>query len=239
MSATRGGDQHLPRPEGWKPGGPAPWAHLPVDRLRPDIDQVRSAMGELGAPRIWGGTPRPGQRSSAVLAAMYPDAEGLATVILTRRSSKLRSHRGQVSFPGGRLDPGETPVQAALREATEEVALDAALVDVVGELDHLATYTSGAEIAPFVGILSERPKLAAQESEVARIIEVSLAELLAPETWREERWGFPGVGMTAMSFFELPGDTVWGATSRMLRQLLSVVVGVDPGDGPAPGSLTP
>ena len=77
-------------------------------------------------------------------------------MVLTRRAAHLRTHTGEVSFPGGRLDPGETPEAGALREAAEEVGLDPAAVEVVGRLTPLATFSSSASITPVVGTLPGR-----------------------------------------------------------------------------------
>jgi 8-oxo-dGTP pyrophosphatase MutT (NUDIX family) len=168
---------------------------------------------------------RLGTRSSAVLAALY-DEGGEARVILTRRAQNLRSHRGEVSFPGGGQDRGETLEQTALREAHEETGLDPAGVEIVGELDHMSTLSSRSSIAPFVAVLPGRPELRPNEAEVETILHVPLSELMLDEVYREERWGVPPLDR-AMHFFELVGDTIWGATARMLYQLLAVVTGTE------------
>jgi 8-oxo-dGTP pyrophosphatase MutT (NUDIX family) len=163
-------------------------------------------------------------RASAVLAPLYDDEHGEAHVVLTRRTWDLRSHQGEVSFPGGRQDPGESITDTALREAHEEIGLDASGVEVIGELDHLATFSSRSYIVPLVGVLPSRPALTPNESEVAAILHVPLAELLDPAIYREERWDFLD-SERPIFFFELVGDTVWGATAAMLRQLLGFVTG--------------
>ena len=112
-------------------------------------------------------------------------------MLLTRRSRHLRSHRGEVSFPGGRIDPGETPAGAALREAFEEVGLDPGAPRVVGELDHLSTVSSRSHIVPVVATLPGRPIVHPASAEVERVLHVPLADLLRPGTYREERWGSP------------------------------------------------
>jgi len=163
---------------------------------------------------------------SAVLIALAEGDEG-PEVVLTRRSAHLRNHRGEISFPGGRVDPGESVVEAALREAQEEVRLDPSLVDVMGELDHLETMVSRSYIVPVVGRLDRRPILDPATEEVDRILFVPLAHLRRADTYREERWGAPPTDRP-IHFFELDDETVWGATARMLVQLLAVVHGVEP-----------
>jgi 8-oxo-dGTP pyrophosphatase MutT (NUDIX family) len=144
-------------------------------------------------------------------------------VILTRRADHLRAHRGEVSFPGGAWEPGDGDLTTtALRETCEEIGLAPGDVEVLGELDHLQTVTSRSYIVPFVGVLAARPVLVPSEAEVAAILHVPLAELLAPDVYHEERWGLPPLEHP-IHFFELDGDIVWGATAAMLRNLLTLV----------------
>jgi 8-oxo-dGTP pyrophosphatase MutT (NUDIX family) len=197
---------------------------------------------------------------SAVLVAMFEES-GEARVILTRRSQNLRFHQGEVSFPGGRCDPGESAAQCALREAREETGLDPGLVTVTGELSPLATFSSESFITPVVGVLGARPPMRPNPSEVDLVFDVELAALVADGVFREERWYFrvpadggppvrgtevleppeptdapepadvPGRkldpdGSFPVWFFELPGDTVWGATARVLMEVLRAVLDV-------------
>jgi 8-oxo-dGTP pyrophosphatase MutT (NUDIX family) len=165
-----------------------------------------------------------GVRASAVLAPLY-EQDGQVHVVLTRRAQHLRSHRGEVSFPGGGHEPEDDDLRTtALREAREEVALDSSSVEIVGELDHLTTVTSRSFIVPYVGALPARPDLTPDPREVERILHVPLDELLLDEVYREERWGLPGFDRP-LFFFELVGDTVWGATAAMLRNLLLLLTG--------------
>ena len=181
------------------------------------------AVRTLGEPNpIPGGAP-PGARPSAVLIALYDEGDG-AVVVLTRRAQHLRTHKGEVSFPGGRQEAGESPQQTALRESHEETGLSPADVDLVGELDPLATFSSGSLIVPFVGLLAQRPTLVAEEAEVEAILHVPLADLLDADAYREELWLFAD-GYHPLHFFEIVGDTVWGATARILHQLLSITTG--------------
>jgi 8-oxo-dGTP pyrophosphatase MutT (NUDIX family) len=164
-------------------------------------------------------------RAAAVLAPLYEDA-GELFVVLTRRTWNLRSHQGEVSFPGGRHDDTDPDLwETALRESREEIALDTSLVERIGELDHLATVTSRSFIVPYVGALPGRPQTTANPGEVSAVLHVSVAELLDPGIFREERWTFPGGWDRPIFFFEIVGDTVWGATGAMLRQLLGIVTG--------------
>ncbi len=128
---------------------------------------------------------------SAVLVALFEEA-GEARTVLTRRSSGLRAHAGEVSFPGGRIDPGESPLEAARREAAEEVGLDPAAVRPAGWLRPLATFSSMSLIVPVVAVLDRRPSLSANEAEVARVFDVALADLVADGAFSEERWTVPG-----------------------------------------------
>jgi 8-oxo-dGTP pyrophosphatase MutT (NUDIX family) len=163
-------------------------------------------------------------RASAVLAALYEEQDELF-VVLTRRTWELRAHSGEVSFPGGRQDDGEDLWQTALREAREEIALDATDIERLGELDHLATITSRSFIVPFVAALPRRPATTPNPTEVSAVLHVPVAELLDPTIFREERWTFPWAEDRPIFFFELVGDTVWGATGAMLRQLLGLATG--------------
>lgn len=133
---------------------------------------------------------------------------------------EMRTHRGEISFPGGRLDPGETPIETALREAQEEVGLDPNQPRIVGELSHLHTIVSQSYIVPIVCVLDERPNLSPQTGEVDRVLWTPLAELSQPGTYRLEVWGqLPR--QYELHFFELDDETVWGATAKMLIDLLT------------------
>ena len=163
-----------------------------------------------------------GVRPSAVLVLLADDDAGNAGVLLTRRSSALRNHPGQISFPGGRIDPGETEVETALREANEEVGLDPSDVVVVGELDHLATVVSRSHIVPVVARAGAQIGLVPTSPEVARVLWVPLAEFGRADTFRAERWSVPWTAEErVLYFFELDDETVWGATAHVLVDLLN------------------
>jgi 8-oxo-dGTP pyrophosphatase MutT (NUDIX family) len=171
-------------------------------------------------------------RESAVLVLITDGSEG-AEILLTRRSQSLTSHRGEISFPGGRVDPGEGFEAAALREAHEEVSLDPSSVQVRGRLDPISTRASGSFIVPVLGTLDRRPILHPAAAEVDRIMWVPLAELTRTDTFREEVWHGDGEPRPIF-FFELEDETIWGATARILHQLLRVALGIE---GPEPPAL--
>ena len=166
-------------------------------------------------------------REAAVLVALYEHA-GEAHVILTKRPETMPSHQGEIAFPGGKRDAVDLSLTAtALREAHEEVGIEPASVDVIAELDTIATVASAFTISPFVGVLTEPPVLRPDPREVVAAFGIPISELLHPDSYREELWDLWGA-YRPMAFFELPGETVWGATARILTRLLSVVAGADP-----------
>lgn len=222
----RGGEQVIPRPLNARPGRPAPWADLSPDQRRLTLADVRASMAAAGLAIPSEREYLPGiDRASAVLAPLYEDDDELF-VILTRRTWTLRSHSGEVSFPGGRQDDADTDLwTTALRETQEEIGVDATGIERIGELDHLSTVTSRSFIVPYVGALPSRPHTQANPAEVSAVLHVRVAELLDPSIFREETWTFPWAEDRPIFFFELVGDTVWGATGAMLRQLLGLVTG--------------
>lgn len=172
----------------------------------------------------------PREVNAGVLGVLFEE-DGETRVVLTRRSTQLRTHQGQVSFPGGRLEEGEDASSAALREACEEVGLDSALVTTVGWLHPLMTMVSSSFILPVLGTVAARPRLVPSPDEVERIFDVSLAELADPAIFHEEHWRIPGRAIAGSEdnsfpvwFFEVSGELIWGATARMLYELLSVVL---------------
>jgi 8-oxo-dGTP pyrophosphatase MutT (NUDIX family) len=230
ISGPRGGPQIIPRPAVWRPvsaerwngpGRPLP-ERISTSDVRRSLEGFRPAS--VDPEPIAGASALDGDpRTSAVLCALF-DEGGQAQVLLTRRSSRLRSHSHQVAFPGGRVDGGESLLDAALREATEEVGLNPDSVEVIGRLSPLRTMVSPAAINPFVGVLPARPALHPNPAEVERAFTVPLVELPRPDVHRQELWDYPDEPERPMHFFELVGDTVWGATARMLCELLDLLL---------------
>jgi 8-oxo-dGTP pyrophosphatase MutT (NUDIX family) len=182
----------------------------------------RSGVEEAGGWDQGDGHGRPLVRA-AVLVPLFEEG-GEARVLLTVRAAELSSHAGQVAFPGGSIDAGESEEAAALREAEEEIGLDPAEVEVVARLERLPTVSSRFVVTPLVGLLAHRPRLRPQAGEVEAVFDVALSELLGEGVQREERWPGPS-GEHTVYFYELGHHTVWGATARILNHLLAVVAG--------------
>jgi 8-oxo-dGTP pyrophosphatase MutT (NUDIX family) len=196
----------------WSEHRDPPWA--PTDTWT--LDGLLARVPSHNAPLL---PPFPDARVSAVLVVLVEGDDG-PEVLLTRRSMHLRNHRGEVCFPGGRLDPGETPVQAAVREAHEEIGLDPDAPAVVGELGHLSTIVSRSYIVPVVSVLDRRPDVEPRTMEVDRVLWTPVRQLTEPGRYHMERWGTPPLDRP-LHFFELDDETVWGATAHMLVDLLT------------------
>lgn len=185
--------------------------------------------------------PHAAKPNAAEPHAAEPNPATELHVILTRRAAHLRAHSLEVSFPGGAKDPSDSSLwHTALREAHEEIALDPGAVEFIGHLPHFQTVGSRSIIQPQVAFLpgGKPAGLRADPGEVAHIIHVPMSELLRDDVFREELWHFPGRGELAISFFELVGDTVWGATAAMLRQILTLGTGAETGEGTGTGAGT-
>ncbi len=154
---------------------------------------------------------------AAVLVPLIERPEGLS-VLLTLRTAHLRRHAGQIAFPGGRADPGETPWQTALREAQEEVGLDPGLVDLAGLSEPFWTRT-GYVITPVVGFVSPMLTIAPNPDEVAEVFEVPFAFLMDAANHQSLEREFPdGVTRTVWAIPH-EGRHIWGITALLLRAL--------------------
>jgi 8-oxo-dGTP pyrophosphatase MutT (NUDIX family) len=153
---------------------------------------------------------------AAVLVPLYEGEEGLR-LIMTQRPYDMRSHPGDVVFPGGMIEPGDAdPVACAVREAAEEVGLPPGnVLEILGGLSPVHTRSVTMKIAPVVARIERPDDLTPQPEEVAAILEPSVADLLDDSAWRTTEWG----GRT-MWFYEFPDAVLWGATAFMVRELL-------------------
>ena len=159
------------------------------------------------------------QVAAAVLVPLYEDGAGELRVVLTKRRADLRRHAGEISFPGGRRDPGDASLsETALREAEEEIGLARADVTLVGALERTSTFVTNYAIHPFVGLLDGTRTWRASELEVDSVLEPSLREVRAGATrTRMERRGI--AFETDAYVFE--DELVWGATARIIEELLA------------------
>jgi len=164
-----------------------------------------------------------------------------SSVLLIRRGVHLRANPGEIAFPGGRIDPGESAVAAALREAEEEVALAPSAVEVLGELPTVLAARRDVPIRPFVAVAGTAPVLKANPDEVDCVLLVPLRDLVAPGRYWEEHWARADDPTRVMHFFDLGEDVIWGATARMLYGLLLRLLSRGSGGrtGAQPGERTP
>jgi len=159
-------------------------------------------------------------RQAAVLLLLYPDANDLR-LPLTVRSDQLPSHRGEVSLPGGAIDPDEPgPINAALREAHEELGVPPNAVNVWGTLSPLYIPPSNFQITPVVGLIDPAPTLRPNHAEVSAVITVTVRELLDPALVIEEQWTLRGAEVR-VPFFAIAGHKVWGATAIVLSEFVA------------------
>lgn len=242
-NASRGGPQIIPRPYDFELGGSPPWGEIAESERNANLQRLRELLraddagGETAAdpsrdpsaPSIPEELAQGTWRKSAVLVPLYED-KGELHVILTRRAAHLRSHSREVSFPGGGQEEADSSLwETALRETQEEIALDAELVERIGQLPTFRTVGSKSLVHPFVSVIrGGRPEgLIPDPSEVEHILYIPMSELLQDDVFYEERWKISAIGTVTVNFFELYGDTVWGATAAMLRQLLALATGTE------------
>ncbi len=173
--------------------------------------------------RAWPGGVAPADvRDAAGLLLVFPDARDRPHLVLTVRAGTLGRHGGQVSLPGGVIEPGESYADAALREAHEEIAVDRRLVCIAGALTPIDIPVSGFRLHPIVGLSDRRPSFAPADGEVARILEVAIEDLLASACvamTTRERDGLP----LAVPAFCIAGEEIWGATAMVLAEFLTLV----------------
>ncbi|OQA40216.1 MAG: putative NUDIX hydrolase [Chloroflexi bacterium ADurb.Bin325] len=212
--------------------------------VSPWLSWLRAALARPlpGLPGQMGMSPRPRPgaerildpdldcRRAGVLALLYPGDAGAAPyIVLTRRTNSVESHRGQISFPGGSMEPGEDAVAAALREAQEELGVDPAALTVVGRLSPLYIPPSDFCIYPAVAYAAARPAFVPSPHEVAEVLEVPLAHLLSPATRCEEVWEIRGAAVH-VPYYAFGQHKIWGATAMVLCELLALLSGAGGSD---------
>ncbi|CBA16469.1 CoA pyrophosphatase [Xanthomonas albilineans] len=201
------------------------WSPSPAQRLA-ECAQLQCALHPLQRPPLGPGwnqhelqnlLPAESSVEAAVLVGLVPRADG-TRVLLTRRTDSLRHHGGQVSFPGGRIDPGDADaVAAAIRESHEEIALAASQVEPLGYLDPFLTI-SGFRVMPVVAAIDPAFVPQPHPDEVAEVFEVPLVYLMAPENLRGIEIDDRGQSRVVLEYV-WPEQRIWGATAAILLNL--------------------
>ena len=201
------------------------------------------ALGEMGSPGLLDALAKRlrrrerrsfvRSRRAAVLALFVVDG-GPLRLIFTRRTEHLPTHKGQVAFPGGGMEPVDGSVAAAaLREAYEEIGLPPNAVEVLGNLDDFLTIGEEKAVTPVVGRVTRLPNLVAAPGEVARVFEIPVALLLQRERWTIRDWRHSG-RVWPIYLFPYDGETLWGLTAYMTLHLLDLMEVKAPFDMPTP-----
>lgn len=163
--------------------------------------------------------PKHAHRSS-VLLLLFPNEEGKTELALTLRSDDI-NHGGQISFPGGRAEEGETAHKTALREAHEEIGIDPNSVTVIGRLSELYVNHSNNLVLPVVGFTKQRPDFKPNPTEVEEVFAVELDSLLQKKNLTAENWNLR-THTYRVPYWDLHHVPLWGATAMMLNELLSL-----------------
>ncbi len=159
--------------------------------------------------------------SAAVLLPIYYK-QGQYYILFTKRTEKVKEHKGEISFPGGAYHEGDgTLVSTALRECAEEIGLMVDEIEVLGELDDIATTASGYIVSPFVSVIPWPYTFKVDQREVEETIEVPISALLDKGCLRKETKIIDGEAVTSY-FYHYQGGVIWGTTARILNQFLDI-----------------
>jgi 8-oxo-dGTP pyrophosphatase MutT (NUDIX family) len=195
----------------------------PLDAWREVYESFSPVDVETGERRPRVPPSSADSRRAAVLVPVLLEPEG-ARLVYTVRRDHLQDHAGQISFPGGSMDPGDgSLLETALREAEEEIDLRPDLVEVIGELEEMYIPPSGFRVSPFVGLLPPEAELVLHPDEVEAIFTVSLEELVSPRTFQKVMWTREGreYEVPVFAVEGPPRRNIWGATAAMTAALLA------------------
>lgn len=209
----------MPRPAAVGPGPGPPWSGRSDPASSVTRESVEAALGLERADQV---VPLPDLRDAAVLVPFTEGSHGVELVFV-KRGSTAPSHAGEVAFPGGMCDAEDPdPVATALREANEEVGLDPADVEVLGQLERVSTVATAFVVTPVVAwVRTDQQRLwVPQPDEIDAVLHVPVAELVHPDAYHSETWIRP---QWQVHFFEIEGETIWGLTARILNGLLQRV----------------
>ncbi len=210
---------------------------MPTTGYPPLVETLRDALTHplpgLSAQMNMAPQPRPGTtrildplldcRRAGVLVLLYPEDNGSdLTLVLTRRTDSLDHHRGQISFPGGSMDPGEDAIAAAKRETLEELGVEPESLEILGQLSPLYIPPSDFCIYPVVAYTPKPPSFTPNRHEVAEVLQVPVRHLRQPATRSEETWEQRGAPVR-IPYYAVGSHKVWGATAMVLCELLSLL----------------
>ena len=153
---------------------------------------------------------------ASILLLLYP-LEGEWFFFLTKRSQDVERHKGQISFPGGVVEKNESKMNAAIRETNEEIGVDKDVIKIIGNLTPLYIPVSNFHILPYVGWTEEKPHTKVQDAEVKRVFSVSINDLILERNLKTKKDFFSNKSVK-VPYFDLNGETVWGATSMILSE---------------------
>lgn len=183
------------------------------------VEEWRQRLAAREFPRnSWGEAWKP----AAVFLLLLP-RQGSYDILLTRRTHSVRHHRGQISFPGGAIDPEDADaLSAAYREVQEEVGIPKTAITLLGELEELTAVT-GFRVKPFVGVVAPETPLTPNEHEISEMLLVPLVHVMNPENWWTQEWQGGHI-----FHLDWQGHDVWGLTGRILHVFVSVITGTVP-----------
>jgi 8-oxo-dGTP pyrophosphatase MutT (NUDIX family) len=188
---------------------PGPAAHEPLRAV---------ATGALKPKFEHKVSPKPG----GVLILLYEE-EGLIKFPLTKRPDYLGTHGGQISLPGGKTEPGEDSIAAALREGEEEIGVNRGEITVIGQLSDFFVIPSNFIVTPVIGYMQQRPLFTPDPKEVVRVLEGNIQQLIRPDAVQTKEILAARVYPMLAPHFEIEGEIVWGATAMMLNELRMII----------------
>jgi 8-oxo-dGTP pyrophosphatase MutT (NUDIX family) len=194
---------------------PAALAHEAMRATRSDLSPIQFSHSV---------PPRPG----AVLLLLYPGSDGAINFPLIKRPDYAGTHSGQVSFPGGKAEPGETIIQTALREAWEEIGVKPEDVNVIGVLSEFFVMPSNFMVTPVVGYLTKRPDFVPDKFEVVRVLEGDVKRLMPDESITTSEILVAKTYKLMAPHFLIDNEIVWGATAMMLNEFRYILKQIAP-----------